>query len=87
VTHPLKSGALYRTVTITRTLEQPERCDSPFEAITCEMVCDSPEEDASPESWRPNLILDEMGEAVLLTETESLLARCFAAAGLDEAGH
>ena len=81
-----KSGALYRTVTVTRTLETPERCSSPFESITCEMVCDDIPGSGQSKAWRANRSLNEQGEEVPLTKHERLLAQCLAAAGVDETG-
>ena len=85
-----RSGAIYRTVTLTRTLERqgvPEKCSSPFESITCEMICtDLPAHD-KPVSWKTNQVLDEEGNTVVLTGHELLLAQCLASSGVDETGY
>ena len=82
-----RSGAIYRTVTVTRTVGPgPESCDSPFESITCEMICtDLPNQDR-PTSWKTNEVLDEKGGAVDLTGHELLLAQCLTSSGVDETG-
>jgi hypothetical protein len=82
-----RSGAIYRTVTITRTLERPEKCSSPFESITCEMICTDLPTQEKPFSWKTNQVLDEMGDTVELTSHELLLAQCLASSGVDEAGY
>jgi len=69
-----------RTVTISRS--RRNQCSDPFEDITVQMK----EEGESHEGWVVVLVLDENSDEVVLTEQESLLSRCLAAAGVDETG-
>jgi hypothetical protein len=74
---PTGPTAIRRTVTITRTAERPDRCGFPFERLRCHMVCDSADR---AQSWRVQCAVNQAGDVVHLSETESLLAGCLAAA-------
>jgi hypothetical protein len=75
-----------RTVTISRS--RGNQCSDPFEDITVQVEGPTSEllRDDLFEDWVVTLALDESSDEVVLTETENLLARCLAAAGVDETG-
>ncbi len=69
------------TVTISRTRLHPITDSEPFMALTVVL-----RGAGDHEGWEVTTAIDEDGDPVTLTETETLLARCLAAAGVDETG-
>ena len=70
------------TVTVTRTRLHPITDSEPFMALTVALRGAG----EANEGWEVTTAIDEDGDPVTLTETETLLARCLAAAGVDETG-
>ena len=67
------------TVTVSRTAEGATKCEDPFVDITVALALRGGE-------WFIKQALDEDGEEVILDPTEAHLAKCLAAAGVDETG-
>jgi hypothetical protein len=77
-----------RTITLNRTRapHEPPKCSDPFIDITVELKLLQLHCETDKEGWHVTTSIDEDGNPITLTSTETLLARCLAAAGVDETG-